>query len=90
MRAWAHALFGVTTPLAAFRALDMPVLYMVGKRSTPAAHAVARLLVATLPRVELVEFDGLGHMGPVTHAEVVNEAVARFLERTGATTDRAP
>jgi pimeloyl-ACP methyl ester carboxylesterase len=86
VRRWGHALFGEATPLAALRALDMPVLYLVGKRSTPAAHAVARLLVATLPRVELVEFETLGHMGPVTDPEPVNEAIARFLERTRATT----
>jgi pimeloyl-ACP methyl ester carboxylesterase len=35
----------------------------------------------TLRRVEVVEFEGLGHMGPVTHPEVVNEAISRFLER---------
>ena len=84
VRGWAHALLREPTPLAAFGALEMPVLYLVGKRSTPAAHAVARLLVATLPRVELLELDDLGHMGPITHAEVVNEAIARFLDRSGA------
>jgi pimeloyl-ACP methyl ester carboxylesterase len=31
--------------------------------------------------VEVVEFEGLGHMGPVTHPEVVNEAISEFLER---------
>ncbi|MDO9195483.1 alpha/beta fold hydrolase [Rhodoferax sp.] len=44
VRRWAHALFTEPTPLAAFRALDTPVLYMVGKRSTPSAHGVARFL----------------------------------------------
>jgi hypothetical protein len=34
-----------------------------------------------LPRVEALELDSLGHMGPVTHADVVNAAIARFLER---------
>jgi pimeloyl-ACP methyl ester carboxylesterase len=43
---------------------------------------VARRLATALPRVELLEFDHLAHMGPVTHPNVVNEAVARFLERT--------
>jgi pimeloyl-ACP methyl ester carboxylesterase len=43
---------------------------------------VARLLTRVLPRVEVVEFAGLGHMGPVTHPEVVNEAIRRFLERS--------
>lgn len=81
VRRWAHALFTEPTPLEAFRCLDVPVLYMTGKRSTPSAQAVARLLVAALPRVELVEFEELGHMGPITHPEAVNEVIARFLER---------
>ena len=82
VRRWAHALFTEPTPLAAFRALDMPVLYMVGKRTTRSALGVARLLTAALPRVEVLEFDDLGHMGPITHPDTVNEAIARFLERT--------
>lgn len=79
VRRWAHALTTEPTPLAAFRELDIPVLYMVGKRSTASAHGVARLLASALPRVELLEFDKLGHMGPMTHPEPVNEAIARFL-----------
>lgn len=82
VRRWAHALFTEPTPLAAFRELDIPVLYMVGKRSTPSAHGVASLLISALPRVELVEFDDLGHMGPLTHPQQVNEAIAAFLDRT--------
>jgi pimeloyl-ACP methyl ester carboxylesterase len=82
VRRWAHALFTEPTPLAAFRSLDIPVLYMIGKRSTPAALGVARLLVNALPRVEVVEFEELGHMGPITHPERVNEVIARFLART--------
>lgn len=81
IRRWAHALFTEPTPLTAFRSLDIPVLYMVGKRSTPSAHGVARLLAGALPRVERVELAELGHMGPITHPEPVNEAIARFLER---------
>jgi len=81
VRRWAHALLTEPTPLAAFRALDMPVLYMVGKRSTASAHGVARLLTAALPHVEVVEFDALGHMGPITDPDSVNAAIARFLER---------
>src|SRR4030095_13051581 len=57
VRRWAQALFTEPTPLAAFRSLDVPVLLMVGKRSTPSARGVARLLAAALPRVELVEFE---------------------------------
>jgi pimeloyl-ACP methyl ester carboxylesterase len=42
---------------------------------------VARLLTGALPRVEVVEFDGLGHMGPITHPQQVNEVIAGFLAR---------
>jgi len=80
-RRWAHALMTEPALLAAFRKLDIPVLYMTGKRSTASAHGVARLLTAALPRVEVVEFEKLGHMGPVTHPEPVNEAIRAFLER---------
>ena len=82
VRRWRHALVEEATPLAAFGALTMPVLYLVGKRSTAAARAVARELVATLPNVERIELD-LGHMGPVTDPEVVNDVVVAFLERVG-------
>jgi pimeloyl-ACP methyl ester carboxylesterase len=81
MRRWAHALFTEPTPLNAFRSLDVPVLYMVGKRSRPSALGVARLLLAALPRVELVEFENIGHMGPVTDPGSVNEVIKHFLER---------
>ena len=81
VRRWAHALLTEPTPLTAFCSLDVPVLYMVGKRSTTSARGVARLLTTALPRVELLEFDNLGHMGPIAHPNAVNDAVARFLEQ---------
>jgi pimeloyl-ACP methyl ester carboxylesterase len=62
-----------------FSRLDVPVLYMVGKDSPASSRGVARLLAPTLPQVQLVEFDGLGHMGPVTHPQAVNEVISRFL-----------
>ena len=77
---WTHALFREPTSLRQFSALQVPVLYLVGKDSPASSRAVARLLAPALPRVEVVEFEGLGHMGPVTHPEVVNDAVCRFLE----------
>jgi pimeloyl-ACP methyl ester carboxylesterase len=84
VRRWKHALVSEPTPLSAFAGLDVPVLYMTGARSTAAARAVARLLCSTLPRVERLEFHEAGHMGPITHAGAVNEAIARFLARLHA------
>jgi len=76
---WAHALLDEPTSLQAFADLQMPVLYMTGQRSPAASLAVARVLTAVLPRVQVVEFPALGHMGPITHPEVVNEAIEAFL-----------
>jgi len=81
IRRWAYALMTEPTPLEAFRSLDVPVLYMTGKRSTASARGVARLLTAVLPRVEVVEFDELGHMAPVTHPFPVNEKISAFLDQ---------
>ena len=92
VRRWKHALVTEPTPLAAFAALDVPVLYMTGARSTTAARGVARLLCGVLPRVERLEFADAGHMGPITHGGAVNDAIAQFLARLpaspGATSSR--
>jgi pimeloyl-ACP methyl ester carboxylesterase len=79
VRRWAHALMTEPTPLAPFAALRMPVLLMTGDASTVSAHGVARRLAPVLPQVTRVGFPGLGHMGPITHPQVVNAEIARFL-----------
>ena len=81
VRGWAKALFEEPTSLAAFSSLNIPVLYMVGKESPASSRGVARLLTRTLPQVQVVEFSGLGHMGPITHAQIVNETISRFLRQ---------
>lgn len=79
VRRWAHALMEEPEPASAFRTLDVPVLLMRGTRTTASARAVSRILEQVLPAVRVVEFEGLGHMGPVTHPAPVNEAIRRFL-----------
>ena len=79
VQGWGRALFNEPTPLRALGALTVPVLLMIGKNSPASASAVARLLAQTLPCVETLEFEGLGHMGPITHPEVVNPAIQEFL-----------
>lgn len=82
VRRWAHALFNEPTPAQAFAALKMPILYMTGAASPESAHAVARVLIPVLPNVRVVEFPGLGHMAPVTHPQVINDAIDRFLRES--------
>ncbi len=79
VRRWSHALFTEPARAEDFAGLDIPVLYMLGGSSPESAHAVARSLVAVLPRVKVVEFPGLGHMAPVTHPEAINAEIVKFL-----------
>jgi pimeloyl-ACP methyl ester carboxylesterase len=75
-----HAAFHEPTPLAAFAAVDVPTLFLTGTQSKPSARAVARLLTAVLPRVQVEEIEGAGHMAPLTDPDRVNPLIERFLE----------
>ena len=81
VRGWADSLIGDPTPLEAFRELDRPVLYMMGSESPASSREVGRLLTGVLPRVQILELRGLGHMGPITHSTLVNNAIASFLRQ---------
>ena len=78
---WSRVLFAEPTPVQAFRALQVPVLYLVGAESPASSRGVARLLTGVLPAVSVVELAGLGHMGPVTHPDIVNDRIADFIAR---------
>jgi pimeloyl-ACP methyl ester carboxylesterase len=84
IQGWKDALFGEPTPLEAFAGLDVPVLLMVGTKSPLSSRAVVQRLARVLPQVEVLELEGLGHMGPVTHPETVNAVISSFLERCKA------
>ncbi len=79
VRRWGHALMTEKTSRAAFASLDFPVLYMLGECSPRSAHAVSEVLIPLLPKVKVVRFAGLGHMAPITHPDVVNAEIIRFL-----------
>ena len=64
---------------AALRSLDTRCLLISGARSTAAARHAIGLLRDTLPNTSVVNLDGLGHLGPITHPERVNEIVNTFL-----------
>lgn len=81
VQGWGTALFTQPTPLSDFAALDVPVLLMVGSESPASSRGVARLLASVLPRRQLLQLEGLGHMGPVTHPDRVNAIIEDFLRR---------
>ncbi len=76
---WRHALCNEPTPIGAFAALNIPMLFLLGGRSPLSSREVARVLTGVLPQVEVVEFPDLGHMAPVTHPGVVNPLIEKFL-----------
>ena len=79
VRGWFHALMKAPTTLVSLRSLKMPVLLLQGRETTDSARAVSALLAQSLPQVEVLNFDGLGHMGPITHPAPVNAAIEAFL-----------
>jgi len=64
---------------AALRSLDTPCLLISGTHTTAAARRAIGLLRDTLPAATLVEFEGLGHLGPITHSARVDAAIDTFL-----------
>lgn len=81
IRGWAHALTNEPVRPEDFAQLDVPVLLMTGSQSPASGPAPTRVLAQVLPRCELRRFEGLGHMGPITHPAVVNQAIEGFLDR---------
>jgi pimeloyl-ACP methyl ester carboxylesterase len=55
-----------------------------GSRTTPAARAVMDVLRGLWPRAAYAEIEDAGHMGPVTHADTVNEIIDTFIGRVTA------
>ena len=81
LAAWSRALTQEPTRIEALAALRTPILLMRGARSPQSSQGVADLLAAQLHEPELVTFGHMGHMGPLTHAQEVNAAIAAFLGR---------
>jgi hypothetical protein len=88
---WWRTLSEDPTPLSAFAGLSVPVLVMTGRDTRAAARCVAEALVAEVPGAQVVRFDGLGHMGPLTHPERVLAVIEGFLStRRRAVPERRP
>ncbi len=59
--------------------LQQPVLLMQGAASPAVVGEINDVLAAELPRASRKIFDTAGHMGPISHAAQVAEAVRAFL-----------
>ncbi|MHB1313329.1 MAG: alpha/beta fold hydrolase [Gemmatimonadaceae bacterium] len=72
----------VSPPAAARLAeLRMPILLLVGGRDTPMIQAMARALTERAPRVQRVDFPGVGHMVNLEAGAEFDRVVLEFLAR---------
>lgn len=71
------------TPAAAYSGLQAPLLLLGGAQSPAAARRVVAILAEAVPGARSMSVEGAGHMGPLTHANVVNEAILRHLAAAG-------
>jgi pimeloyl-ACP methyl ester carboxylesterase len=67
------------TPKEAYREVHAPTLLMSGARTPLAERRVVARLAEALPTVSLLTLENAGHMGPLTHAADVNDAIAHHL-----------
>lgn len=72
------ALLGEPATLQDVAQLDLPALLMAGRKGPSSTRRVAEQLAAALPNASFMETAG-GHMGPITDADAVNEAIIGFL-----------
>lgn len=73
-----RALLGEPATLADCAQLQMPALVLSGSASPRSTRDLAALLAGALPNGGSAQVAG-GHMAPITHADAVNELIARFL-----------
>lgn len=66
-----NALFAARWSSQQLRRLTMPVLLMHGTRTREPSRALGWQLSTQLPRVTNVPLPGAGHLGPISHPEVV-------------------
>ena len=67
------------TPRATFASITAPTLLLSGERTKATERRVVEKLAAILPDAKLEVFLGMGHMGPITHAALVNDAIAAHI-----------
>jgi pimeloyl-ACP methyl ester carboxylesterase len=67
------------TDRATYATIGVPTLLLGGEQSPMTERRVIERLGAALPRATVRIFSGVGHMGPISHASLVNDAIVEFL-----------
>lgn len=75
-----EAIFAERNILSSLADLDIPTLCLYGEYSPGSTLAISRLLGETLPNITLKAMPGMGHMGPITHSEAINDQIEGFIK----------
>jgi pimeloyl-ACP methyl ester carboxylesterase len=94
----ADTFFGVELPaltewefgLEQAAAIGQPVLSVLGSRTEPLWVDVAAFLRASLPQVEELKVEGVGHLLHLQRPEPVARGMAEFLQRNAIARDQVP
>jgi pimeloyl-ACP methyl ester carboxylesterase len=78
-----HALLEETTPMDAYQAIKAPALILRGEHAPTPTRTIADALLFLLPDATQIVVEGAGHMGPISHAEIVAQAIAQWTCRSG-------
>ncbi len=78
-----HASFHDPTTLSDLATIDVPVLLLTGSESPTAARTLVQMIGTSLPLAKITEMSGVGHMGPITHSDQVNQVIEEFLLEHG-------
>jgi pimeloyl-ACP methyl ester carboxylesterase len=75
-----RALIEERTPLAAYRAIEVPTLVLCGDRSPRPSRALTRLVAAALPHARHRTIGGGNHMAPILRPDDVNPLILEHIE----------
>ncbi|MDP2344067.1 MAG: alpha/beta fold hydrolase [Deltaproteobacteria bacterium] len=67
------------TPASSYADIQAPTILLRGEHTPIAAQRVSAILAKAMPAATLHTVAGAGHMGPITHADVVNELIAAHI-----------
>jgi pimeloyl-ACP methyl ester carboxylesterase len=70
------------TDRATYATITVPTLILGGELSPRTERRVVERLGQALPRASVRVFHGVGHMGPISHAPLVNEAIVAHLRNS--------
>jgi pimeloyl-ACP methyl ester carboxylesterase len=76
VRAEFEALFADPVPASTYSTLKMPVRIITGSTSPLPARTVTCIIARHCAQAEVMQLDGVGHMGPISHASMVASRLA--------------